>query len=98
MLPESDPRSGTELNRRTEGLDVRKNLSSKKEGKVFFLDIPFYRTLGFVRNLLDWGVGKTEDRDSHWCGWCLHGRESGGGFLLAGSLTSWGVAKPLPIA
>jgi len=44
MLPESDPRSGTELNRRTEGLDVRKNLSSKKEGKVFFLDIPFYRT------------------------------------------------------
>jgi len=44
MLPESDPRSGTELNRRTEGLDVRKNPSSKKEGKVFFLDIPFYRT------------------------------------------------------
>ena len=44
MLPESDPRSGTELNRRTEGLDVRKKPSSKKEGKVFFLDIPFYRT------------------------------------------------------
>src|ERR1700693_3466683 len=40
--PNPDPRSGTLA--AAEGLDVRKKPSSKKEGEVFFLDIPFYRT------------------------------------------------------
>ena len=43
MLSQSDPRSGAEPCRRR-GAGCQKKPSSKKDGKVFFLDIPFYRT------------------------------------------------------
>src|SRR5258708_9764771 len=42
MLPQPDPRSGAEPCRRR-GAGCQKKPSSKKDGKVFFLDIPFYR-------------------------------------------------------
>src|SRR5205807_8401977 len=44
MLPQTDSRSGTATRRPCRGAGCQKKLSSKKEGKVFFLDIPFYRT------------------------------------------------------
>src|SRR5258708_12110959 len=48
MLPQPDPRSGAEPCRRR-GAGCQKKPSSKKDGKVFFLDIPFYRTRLKVR-------------------------------------------------
>src|SRR5258708_9634149 len=47
MLPQPDPRSGAEPCRRR-GAGCQKKPSSKKDGEVFFLDIPFYRTPAMV--------------------------------------------------
>src|SRR5437588_3995343 len=44
MLPQTDSRSGTATCRPCRGAGCQKKPSSKKDGKVFFLDIPFYRT------------------------------------------------------
>src|SRR5712691_4213204 len=55
MLPQPDPRSGAEPCRRR-GAGCQKKPSSKKDGKVFFLDIPFYRTPGPTdyRGFFEW--------------------------------------------
>src|SRR6266849_4238268 len=48
MLPQTDSRSGTATCRPCRGAGCQKKPSSKKEGEVFFLDIPFYRTQIFL--------------------------------------------------